>query len=296
MERRFDATLKSLLEDAPNDRPRLLGIADPQARVIDSDTSTISGAADKVLRLEGPPPSILHLEFQSGPDASIPCALNVYNSVLEKRHELPVQTVLVLLAPRAELAVIDGRYRRFLPGRATPYREFHYDVLRVWQLPVNQLPAGGLGTLPLAPISAVPAAQLPSLLGQMKKRLAKHPDRGRVGRLWTAVYVLLGLRYEQAMVAQLLQGVLGMKESVTYQAIVAEGKSEGAREELRKVLLSLGEECCGTPAPDWAATALDQIDNLEQLEALAKKVLRVKHWEDLLPKPRKPSRGKKGAS
>ena len=87
-----------------------------------------------------------------------------------------------------------------------------------------------------------------------------------------------------------------MKESVTYQAIVAEGKSEGAREELRKVLLSQGEESFGTPAPAWAATALDQIDSLEQLETLAKKVLRVKHWDDLLPKPRKSSRGKKGTS
>src|SRR6266478_4871461 len=73
MERRFDATLKSLLEDDPADWPRLLGVNDPHVRVIDADISTISGAADKVLRLQGPPPSILHLEFQSGPDASLPC-------------------------------------------------------------------------------------------------------------------------------------------------------------------------------------------------------------------------------
>src|SRR5712692_6503625 len=103
MERRFDATLKSLLEDAPDDWPRLLGISDPDVRVIDADISTITGAADKVLRLRGPPPSILHLDFQSGPDASLPCDLNVYNSVLEKRHGLLVRTVLVLLSPRANL-------------------------------------------------------------------------------------------------------------------------------------------------------------------------------------------------
>src|SRR5712692_10393016 len=135
MERRFDATLKSLLEDAPDDWPRLLGIADPHVRVIDADISTISGAADKVLRLSGPPPSVLHFEFQSGPDASIPCDLNVYNSVLEKRHGLPVRSVLVLLSARANLAAISGEYRRQLPAAAAPYRVFRYDVVRVWQLP-----------------------------------------------------------------------------------------------------------------------------------------------------------------
>jgi predicted transposase YdaD len=305
MERRFDATLKSLLEDAPEDWPHLLGIADPHVRVIDADISTISGAADKVLQLRGPPPSILHFEFQSGPDASIPCSLNVYNSVLEKRHDLPVRSVLVLLSPRADLSVIDGEYRRHLPDAALPYRVFRYDVVRVWKLPVRPLLAGGLGTLPLAPISAVSAAELPTVLERMKKRLANHPDRGRVGRLWTAVYVLLGLCYKQVVVEQLLQGALGMKESVTYQAIVAEGvkkgraegvkkgRAEGAREELRKVLLSLGEECTGEPAPDWAASALAQIDSLQELESLAKKVLRVQNWAELLRQPLRPSRRKR---
>jgi hypothetical protein len=65
-----------------------------------------------------------------------------------------------------------------------------------------------------------------------------------------------------------------MKESVSYQAILAEGKAEGAIEELRKVLLSQGAERFGAPAPAWAAAALAQLDDLEQLEAFAKKVPR----------------------
>jgi hypothetical protein len=87
-----------------------------------------------------------------------------------------------------------------------------------------------------------------------------------------------------------------MKESVTCQAIVAEGESEGARKELRKVLLTLGEERFGTPAPSWAATALAKIDALEQLEALAKQILRVQSWADPLPQPRKRSRRKPAGS
>jgi len=41
--------------------------------------------------------------------------------------------------------------------------------------------------------------------------------------LWTATYVLMGLKYPSAFTEQLLRGVRQMKESVTYQAILAEG-------------------------------------------------------------------------
>jgi len=163
MERRFDASLKSLLEDSPADWPRLLGIPETDVTVIDADVSTVTGAADKVLRLGGQTPSILHLDFQSGPDASKPCDLNVYNSVLEKRHDLLVRSVLILLSPRAELTVVNGIYERGFSG-VQPYRTFLYEILRVWKLPVAALLSSGLGTLPLAPISAVNAAELPKVI------------------------------------------------------------------------------------------------------------------------------------
>jgi hypothetical protein len=103
-------------------------------------------------------------------------------------------------------------------------------------------------------------------------------------------------RTERAVAAQLLEGVPGMKESTTYQAIIEEGESAGARKELRKVLRSQGEEQFGTPAPAWAVRALEQIDSLEQLEALAKQVLRAHAWADLLPQPHKPARRRKGGA
>jgi predicted transposase YdaD len=214
---------------------------------------------------------------------------------LEKRHDLPVRSVLVLLRPGAQLSVLSGDYQRALPGSATPYRTFRYEVLRVWEMPVERLLSGGIGTLPLAPISAVAATELPDVLRRVKRKLSNHPDRGLVARLWTAVYVLMGLRYEQALVEQLLQGVMGMKESVTYQAIIAEGKAEGAIEELRKVLLSLGEEQFRAPAPAWAAKALARIDSLERLETLARQVLHAKSWAELLPEGQS-QRGKKRES
>ena len=66
----FDATLKTMLEVGPRDWARLIASADVRVEVIDADTATVSGAADKVLRVRGNPDWILHLEFQASPDAS----------------------------------------------------------------------------------------------------------------------------------------------------------------------------------------------------------------------------------
>src|SRR5262249_39766619 len=98
-----DPTLKELLEESPAAWPWLVGAQAQTVEVIDSDIATITGAADKVLRVRDEPPWIHHVEFQSGPDASLPRRSNVYNAVLEHRHELPVRSTVVLLTRKANL-------------------------------------------------------------------------------------------------------------------------------------------------------------------------------------------------
>lgn len=296
MAKTFDATLKALLEESPADWPALAGCPAKAVQVIDADISTISGAADKVLLVGKPPDSIMHVEFQAGPDATLPRRMNVYNGVLEDRHDLPVRSVAVLLRPEANLSILNGLYQRQLPGSVEPYRTFHYQVIRVWQLPVEPLLAGGVGILPLAPISAVTEKELPDVLRRMKKRLDRGKRRSQTERLWTATYLLMGLRYELAFARALLQGVLGMEESVTYQAIIAEGARKGAIEEARKILLRQGQQQFGEPVPTWARKALEATHDLEQLEQLTERLLAVRSWEDLLPEARRRSRRSKSGS
>lgn len=71
MPKPFDATLKSLLETSPRDWPALAGYLVEAAEVIDADISTVSGAADKVLRIPGPSPWLMHVEFQTGPERGL---------------------------------------------------------------------------------------------------------------------------------------------------------------------------------------------------------------------------------
>src|SRR5438067_10121883 len=126
----FDATLKGLLEASPLSWVELSGYAGDAAEVTDADVSTFTGASDKVIRVRGPRDWVLDINFQRGPDASVPRRAHLYSALLENRHELPVRSVVVLLTPRAHLAAISGRFERGFPGEA-PYDVFLYDVIRV---------------------------------------------------------------------------------------------------------------------------------------------------------------------
>jgi predicted transposase YdaD len=286
----YDAISKGLVEIDPASWPALTGHAGGAVEVIDADISTVTGASDKVLRISGQPPWLMDLNFQRGPDASLPRRTHKYNALLEDRHDLLVRSVVVLLTPAANLSAIDGRYVRAFPGEP-PHIDFRYQVIRVWQLPVASLLKGGLGTLPLAPISAVTEAELSGVVAQMKQRVAQEARPAIAEELWTAAYVLMGLRYREELVSRVLQGVLEMEESVTYQAIIRKGQAEGQLREARKNLLLVGTKCLGDPSKA-ATAAVNAIADLNRLEQLIVAAVEAKSWEALLGLPPKRTRRK----
>ena len=293
MSKPFDATLKGLLERGPADWSALAGFAGRQVEIIDADVSTVTAASDKVLRVRDEPDWLMDVNFQAGPDASLPRRTHVYNAVLEDRHDLLVRSVVVLLAKQAHLSAINGIYSRRFEGEE-PHLVFRYQVIRVWELPTQSLLEGGLGTLPLAPISNVRDEELPQVIERMKRRLR---TKGALGKeLWVATYILMGLCHDQGLVDQLLRGVISMKESVTYRAIIEQGRAAGLREgaiqEARKTLLVQGTKLLGAPTPK-AAAALDKLDNLENLDDMLARVVEASSWEDLLGLPQPTKRRRK---
>lgn len=289
MPKPFDATAKGMVEVAPPSWVMLSGYTGDKAAVIDADISTVTGASDKVIRVRGPSDWLLDINFQRGPDASVPRRTHLYSTLLEDRHELPVRSVVVLLTRSAYLSSINGRFVRGFAGEK-PYDVFRYKVIRVWKLSPERLLQCGLGTLALAPISNVTEAELPGIIEQMKAKLGGAVAPAAAQDVWTAAYVLMGLRYQRDLVNKLLRGVVEMEESVTYQAIVEEGMAKGLargkREEARKNLLLLGEKRFG-PLPADGALALAVVEELEKLEQLLVRVLDVKSWEELLGLPSK---------
>jgi hypothetical protein len=104
------------------------------------------------------------------------------------------------------------------------------------------------------------------------------------------------MRYSSALAKVLFQGVLSMKESTTYQAILEEGRvegmSQGAVAEAKKVLRMLGDDAFGPPDARTAA-AINGLDDLARLEELLKRVRTASNWRDLLAQPASPRRGRR---
>jgi hypothetical protein len=290
---RYDPTLKALVEIEPASWPPLLGRPHAPTAVIDAEIATISGAADKVLRVSAEPPYLLHLEFVAGHDAAaLPPKLLVRNGLLEDRHGLPVRTGVVLSRPAADSPQLTGVHERRFPGEEA-YLTFRYQVVRVWQLPRGPLLAGGLALLPLAPICAVTEADLPGIIQQMKRRLSGRRARKQAHLVWSAAHILLGLRYSPTFAADLLRGVVSMKESSTYQAILEEGRAEGLAQgmaqgmaqgavvEARRLLRLQGDKAFGPPDAQTAAL-VERLDDLAQLKELLQRVLVANDWQELL--------------
>jgi len=98
--------------------------------------------------------------------------------------------------------------------------------------------------------------------------------------------VLLGLRYEQAFIDRLLQGVRAMKESFTYQAILEEGRKqgleEGQAEGMREVLLHIGTRKFRREPSEAVRAHLQAISDPAELQRLSDRLLEVNSWAELL--------------
>ncbi len=127
--------------------------------------------------------------------------------------------------------------------------------------------------------------QLPDVIHRIEKIISHEADSGTATQLWTASKIMMGLKFDSVMVDQLLKGVMGMKESATYQAILEEGREQGeAKGEIRGVISTLfriGRRRYGEPSFEVQAK-IKAINDLEKLTALTDRLDLVENWSELL--------------
>jgi predicted transposase YdaD len=252
--------------------------------IIDSNITTLTADADKVLKVDSPIPYLLVLEPHSYHDLTLIRRLWYRQVALDFRHNLPVLTVLVLLCKEANSPGLTGSYERELPdGWIT--NQYNYRVVRLWEEDPETYLNAGISLVPLAPLTDVTEAGLPAVIRRMEERINAEP-KPRARKLWTATFLLMGMRYRREVAKQLLKGMQDMRESTTYQAILEEGREEGRIEEARRFLLRLGTKQLGPPAATTVA-ALEQVQDLSRFEALADRILDadIHGWDDLLRTP-----------
>ena len=137
--------------------------------------------------------------------------------------------------------------------------------------------------MPLAPLTNVPDAEeeLRGLVRHMAERINAEPEP-RAAKLWTATYLLMGLRFSKELASRLLEGVQNMRESTTYQAILTEGRNEGRVGEAQRMLLMLGETRFGEPdeATRGAVKAILDVERLERMTKRQRFPEEPKHLQD----------------
>ncbi|HJT75725.1 MAG TPA: hypothetical protein VJ739_00840, partial [Gemmataceae bacterium] len=289
----FDATLKDMAGIDPAgflaeiDAPPMLPV-----RLLNVDLSTVTAATDLVFGLGDPLQELIHLDAQAGPDAGKHRDLLAYNTLLHRQYRVPVHSIFLLLRREAMLHAQTGSIA-YAPRPGRGKMDFGYEVLRLWERPVEALLASGLGTLPLAPLCRLPEGMsledgMRWVVGRVIERLDRAGDVALVRRLFTATFVLSGLRLDRRQVRTLFEGVRAMRESDTYQAILDEGRDEGRNEGrvqgVQRTLLHQGRKKFG--APDEATRrALLEIMDLERLDRLSERLLEVSTWQELLQTP-----------
>ena len=281
---RFDVSARELVWDDPAAWLERFAIG-PRGplEVIDSDITTLTASADKVLRVGGPDPYLVDLEPHSYHDTGLTRTLWFRQVALDYRHDLPVLTVLLLLCKEANAPGLTRTYERQLPDGWQTNR-YNYQVVRLWQEDPEPYLTAQVNLVPLAPLTNVPESEeaLRGLVRRMAERINAEPQP-RAAKLWTATCLLMGLRFSEELAFQLLEGVQNMRESTTYQAILREGRQEGKVEGEQELLLRQGTKRFGEPDATTIA-ALEAIQDIDRLGALGERILdpNIQDWNDLL--------------
>jgi hypothetical protein len=285
MAKAFDATLNTLIDDHLADWAGFLaarcGVPPGPATPLDTDLSATL-QADRLFRVDGPIPAVLHLELESTGRLGIPEELLRYNVAARAAvGGLPVHSVLMLLRPKANATDLTGTLE--LPGAdGRPYLTFRHAVVRVWQETVADLLAAGPGLYPLALLTNEAAGDLRAGFVRFRDRLRSDEIPDNLERvLFEYTYVLCGLRYTAEQIDALYRDLsMTLEDSTTYQLLVNRGRAE----EARGMILLIGGQRFGA-APEAVAAAVRGIADRDRLQRLAGRLLDATDWDDLLATP-----------
>lgn len=298
MAKEFDASLNRLTDAHPDEWARFLcsrlGIPPGPAELLDTDLAT-TVQADRLFRVDGPVPAVIHLEFEVSGHLGRPADLLRYNVLAHHQTGLPVHSVVVLLRPKANSSDLTGHFQ--LAGAdGQPYLTFRYGVLRVWLESVDALVHAGLGLAPPVLLTDEAARNPTGAVDRVEAELQRAGAAGNVAvSVFHSLLLLGGMRHGRAVIGELRRRIamsIDLKESSYHQMILDEGRQEGRREgesegrlvEARDLLLRLAGKKFGVTPPAAEATVRALTDR-ERLERMTDRILDATTWDDLLATP-----------
>jgi hypothetical protein len=162
--------------------------------------------------------------------------------------------------------------------------DFHYEVVRLWERPAEELLAGDVGVTPLAVLGRLPDGPLDDSLAavvqQIVERVTKEAPAERAIKLLTDALLLTGLRVRRELAVKIFRGVRMMEESDTYLMILEQGEEKATR----KHILLIGEERFGA-ASESIKSQLKSIGELDRLERMFRGIMHATSWQEILDTP-----------
>lgn len=265
----IDNISKFLIEQYSSDFAAwLLGESIPLTTINPTELNVEPVRADAVMLLQSSN-VILHTEFQTAPDSTMPFRMADYYLRLRRKFpERAIQQVVIYLKRTSSDVVRQTRY-------ITPVMTHQFRVIRLWEEPV-ELFLSTSGLLPFAVLSR--ATDKESLLAQVVQELEQISDRTEQSNLVAATSILAGLELDEQVIRRLMRSPV-MRESTMYQSILREGRVEGRTDGERALVLRLLTRKLGSLSP--ALTTKVSSLSLESLEALGEALLDFTRVEDL---------------
>ena len=205
---------------------------------------------------------------------------------LEKRFKIPVQMVVMLMWPSADGPNVTGRYRAIDPLKRKI--DFRYEVRRAWEMPPEEM-LNSISTMMMIPLAKGAKQRMPELIRSMRERLARRKKPRDHELAWTAFYWAMGmvctLEEANALLGDLLPLVQGTKDykkayGHAFQRGYGPALAEGPLLAVRELIgLQAKQRFGDDPA---RRTALDSVNTLPALKAIAGRVATATDWANLI--------------
>jgi predicted transposase/invertase (TIGR01784 family) len=256
----FDSTCRRLAEKFPEDFASwLLGRPIASTILQPTELSLEPIRADNVMLFEGES-DILHMEWQTDPKQVVPARLADYRLRLHRyAPDKTIHQVIIYLRKTNSPRVYQDYFE--IPGM---YAEF--TVIRIWEVPVEDL----MKYPGLLAFSALGKTDHPeqALRSAVRETTKQVKDIELQHEILGAAYLLSGLVLDKNVIGKIIRRDV-MRESVTYQAVLQEGREEGRLAERRSIVMSLLQEGMAidliTRVTGWSIAEVVQLQQEHQL-------------------------------
>jgi predicted transposase YdaD len=269
----YDVTVKYFASKYPSAYIRLaLPDFEGTFRLLDKKLPQVEIEVDFLAEVQvGGETFILHPDFQSRYDSTMPTRMHEYRVHVRRTYGKPVLSVVIWLTAEGYPGPGHNRLEEVVWGRRQLV--FEFEEVRLWALdPAEHLARGETALLPLIPLMGQePSAEV---LKQAVEAAGKVENEAEQANLLTGISVLSSLRYSRELIHAMIRREK-MKESPIYQEIVQEGAAMGKQDAIIHFLTARFGH-----VPEETVRAVESVEDPAELDRLIEWAARCQSLEE----------------